>query len=78
MVQADLQGQAALGSVDHLRVGEADADLQVIPGLVVQAIVRVEAPGPGSRVLYRVIRQPGLEGDQGGDSQGGAQQRNDL
>ena len=78
VVQADLQGQAALGGVDHLRVGEADADLQVIPGLVVQTVVRVAAPGPGGGVLYRIVRQPGLEGHQGGDSQGGAQQRGDL
>ena len=78
VVQADLQGQAALGGVDHLGVGETDADLEVVPGLVVQAIVRVAAPGPVSGVLYGVVRQPGLEGHEGGDSQGRAQQRRDL
>ena len=78
VVQADLQRQTALGGVDHLGVGETDADLEVVPGLVVQTVVRVEAPGPVSGVLYWVVRQPGLERHQGGDSQGRAQQRSDL
>ena len=72
VVQADLQRQTALGGVDHLGVGETDADLEVVPGLVVQAVVWVEAPGPVSRVLYGGGGVLGLQGHECGDGQGGA------
>ena len=49
--ETHVQGQLALGRVDHGGVLEADLHLQVVLGLVVQAIVGVEAPGPAGRVL---------------------------
>ena len=59
--EAQVQGQLALGGVDQLGVGEADLQAEAVLGLVVQPIVRVEAPGPGGRVLDRVGRQLALQ-----------------
>ena len=59
--EADLQRQLALGRVDHGGVLEADLHLQVVLGLVVQAIVGVEAPGPAGRVLDGLQGQQALE-----------------
>ena len=59
--EAQIQGQLALGSVDQLGVGEADLQAEAVLGLVVQPVVRVEAPGPGGRVLDRVGRQLALQ-----------------
>ena len=78
VVQADLEGQRALGGVDHLGVGETHGHLQVVPGLVVQAVVWVEAPGPVSRVLYGGGGVLGLQRHERGDGQGGAHQSGDL
>ena len=72
VVQADLEGQRALGGVDHLGVGETHGHLQVVPGLVVQAVVWVEAPGPVSRVLYGGGGVLGLQWHECGDGQSGA------
>ena len=59
--EAEVQGQLALGGVDQLGVGKADLQAEAVLGLVVQSIVRVEAPGPGGRVLDRVGRQLALQ-----------------
>ena len=53
--QADVQGQLALGSVDHGGVGETHLHLQIISGFVVETIVRVSAPGPGPRIKDHYI-----------------------
>ena len=52
--QTDVQWEVTLGSVDIAGVCQADLHLQVILGFVAQPPVRVLAPGPALRILYRV------------------------
>ena len=52
--QTDVQGEITLGSVDVAGVCQTNLHLQIISGFVAETSVRMLAPGPAPRILYRV------------------------
>ena len=61
VLEAEVEGQLALGRRDHVGVGQAHLHLQVVLCFVAETVLRVLPPGPGGRVLYRVGGVLGLE-----------------